>query len=325
MLRFRLLTYALCLLIGLSCAGSPGHSEPANNLESEETFEAQAQESESDSVGTKAPESSNRMEGAESAGSTPETPPTPEPARPAVAPSPIRVALYRAPGVSLGSHHATLEALREARGIVPRVVNPEEVQSGALDGNHVVIFTGGRGSVQGRSLGDDGRQLVRDFVNSGGGYIGVCAGSYLAMQGEEEFFKLAIVAARNFSGDNWRRGEHTVEIREVGGEGVHRLFYANGPVFARVEHESIAPYVELATFLSNAYLPAHGTHSGEMPGTPAILAAAYGQGRVILYSPNPVLAAEGESANPDLMIQSVRWVATPGPVPTSLQFADVFR
>lgn len=315
--------YSLSLLLGLSCAGSPGQTESTTTIESE--HEVEAQDHESDPESTKAPEVESRTDGAGSTDSSPTAPAPPEPTLPAVTPSPVRVALYRAPGVSLESHYATLEALREARGIVPRGVTPEEVQAGALEGHHVVIFTGGRGSVQGRSLGDDGRQIVRDFVNSGGGYIGVCAGSYLAMQGDEEFFKLAIVAARNFSGDNWRRGEHTVEIREVGGEGVHRLFYANGPVFARVDHESIAPYVELASFLSNAYLPAHGTHSGEMPGTPAILAAAYGQGRIILYSPNPVLAADGESANPDLMIQSVRWVATPGPVPTSLQFADVFR
>jgi hypothetical protein len=244
--------------------------------------------------------------------------------------SPIRVAIYRAPGVSVAAHVATAEALRAAGGFVVTTVTPDDVRAGALAGNDVVIFTGGRGAVQGEALGEEGRQAVRDFVAAGGGYVGVCAGAYLALQGEAEFFKLAIVAARNVSGDNWRRGEHTAEVREAppgSGERVRRIFYANGPVFEPVAHATIAPYVVLATFVSDFYLPAHGTRSGEMPGTPAILAAAFGRGRIVLFSPNPVLAAEGEAASPELMAQAVRWVSTPAPdpLPATLGFRDVFR
>lgn len=240
----------------------------------------------------------------------------------------IAVALYRAPGVSLEAHAATLEALRAAGGFDARVVTPDDVRAGALAGADVVIFTGGRGGVQGETLGEDGRQIVRDFVDAGGGYVGVCAGAYLALQGEAEFFKLAIVAGRNLSGDFWRRGEHTAEVREGGATGsgpVRRLFYANGPVIEPVAHPSIAPFVTLATFVSDFYLPAHGTRRGEMPGTPAILASTYGQGRVILFSPNPVLAAEGESASPGMMLDAVRFVSTPGPLPAGLGFDGVFR
>ena len=144
------------------------------------------------------------------------------------------------------------------------------------------------------------------------------------MQGSEEFHKIAIVAAENLTGDAWRRGTHTLNVQEVGSERIHRLFYANGPVFSRVDHPTLPPFVPLAIHRSDAYLPYHGTHRGEMPGTPAILAARYGRGRIVLYSPNPVLAAPDEETSPELMIESVRWVATPGPVPDTLQFRDVF-
>jgi hypothetical protein len=246
--------------------------------------------------------------------------------------APLRVALYRAPGVSLEAQEATLAALRSAGGFDARVVTPEDVRAGALAGVDVVVFTGGRGGVQGEALGADGRQLVRDFVAAGGGYIGVCAGAYLALQGEAEFYKLAIVAGRNLSGDFWQRGEHTAEVREVnedphasGSGRVRRLFYANGPVVERVSHPSIAPFVTLATFVSDFFMPAHGTQRGEMPGTPAILASTFGQGRIILFSPNPVLAAEGETASPELMLQAARFVATRAPLPADLGFDDVFR
>jgi putative intracellular protease/amidase len=240
----------------------------------------------------------------------------------------IRVALYRAPGVGLDAHTATVDALRAAGGFDVRVVTPDDVRTGALAGVDVVVFTGGRGGVQGEALGEDGRQIVRDFVAAGGGYIGVCAGAYLALQGPAEFFKLAIVAGRNLSGDFWQRGEHTAEVREGPHDGagrVRRLFYANGPVVEPVDHPSIPPFVTLATFVSDFFLPAHGTRRGEMPGSPAILASTYGQGRIILFSPNPVLAAEGETASPEMMLRAVRFVSIRGPLPAGLAFGDVFR
>jgi len=236
----------------------------------------------------------------------------------------IRVALYQAPGVSVEALLTTERILRETPGFEPVIVTPEEVRAGALNGRHVVIFTGGRGSVQGRLLEETGRQIVRDFVAGGGGYVGVCAGSYLAIQGPEEFYKIAIVAAENLSGDAWQRGMGTARIQEVGGSREHRLFYANGPVFRRLELPGFRPFVTLATFVSDFYLPAHGTESGQMPSTPAILASSYHRGRILLFSPNPVLAAEGEEARGDLMIDAVRWAATPGPVPATLAFGDVF-
>jgi hypothetical protein len=240
-------------------------------------------------------------------------------------PSPIRVALYLAPGVGMDAHVGTLELLREARGYIPTVVTPTDVRGGALEGMQVVVFTGGRGSIQGEALQEEGRQIVRDFVAAGGGYIGVCAGAYLALQGELEYHKIAIVAGRNFSGDAWRRGLATTVVEEVGGEGIHRIFYANGPIFAPVTHPVLPPYIPLALYRSDVYRAAYGTSAGEMPGTPAILAAVYGRGRIVLFSPNPVLSAEGEAPIPEMMLQAVRWVATPGPVPASLRFCDVFR
>ena len=204
------------------------------------------------------------------------------------------------------------------------MLTPEQVRSGRLAGFHVVIFTGGQGSVQGRLLGEEGRQVVRDFLAAGGGYIGVCAGAYLAIQGREEFHKIEIVAARHLSQDFWRRGVATIEVCEIGGSGVHRMFYANGPIFERLRVRGLEPYRPLATFLSDVYMTSQGTQPGEMPGTPAIIASSYRGGRIVLFSPNPVLAAAGESPRRDMMIDAVRWVGTRGPVPRRLVFSDVF-
>ena len=57
-----------------------------------------------------------------------------------------------------------------------------------------------------------------------------------------------------------------------------------------------------------------------MPGTPAVAAARYGEGRIVLFSPNPTL----EPAHPDLLVRAARWVAQAGPVPPDLRWGDVF-
>jgi hypothetical protein len=240
-------------------------------------------------------------------------------------PATIRVAIYDAPGVSAEALQETAALLARTPGFAVAILTPDQVRTSRLAGHHVIIFTGGRGSEQGRLLGEEGRRVVRAFLARGGGYIGVCAGAYLAIQGREEFHKIEVVAARHLSGDFWRRGVATVVVREIGAPGTHGLFYANGPIFEPVAVRGLQPYRPLATFESDVFMEAQGTRPGEMPGTPAIIASAYRSGRVLLFSPNPVLAAPGERDRGDMMLDAVRWVATRGHVPEGLRFGDVFH
>jgi putative intracellular protease/amidase len=189
----------------------------------------------------------------------------------------------------------------------------------------VILFPGGSSTRQGETLGPDNRRRIQEFVARGGGYVGICAGAYLAIQGPPQYHHIAMVAARNWSGDAWRRGIDMLEVRPIGGETSFRLFYANGPVFRPDPREGLAPYVPLAEYVSDKYCADCGTNPGEMPGTPAILAAAYGEGRILLFSPNPVLAEGDEAAHPELFVAAVRWVAARGPVDPALRFDDVFR
>jgi hypothetical protein len=236
----------------------------------------------------------------------------------------VRVALYTARGVSQEALVATRQTLQDAGGFETAVVGPEEVRGGVLDEADVVFFTGGLGSVQGKLLEERGRGIVRRFVARGGGYVGVCAGAYLAMQGPREYHHVAFVAARNFTEDAWRRGVETVDVRPVGSEETIRLFYANGPVFKRDPVDGLADYVSLALFVSDVHCDSCGTPAGDMPGTPAVLAAAYGEGRILLFSPNPALSAGGEAAHPELIAAAVRWAAAGGLVLPDLAWRDVF-
>lgn len=234
----------------------------------------------------------------------------------------VRVALYQAAGVHPAAFAAEKALLERSEGFACTVVEPSAIQDGALKQQDVVVFMGGSGTQQGRALGDVGKQAVRAFVEGGGGYVGVCAGAYLALQGEDEFHKLRIVAGRNLTGDAWQRGIAGVECSAAGRKNF-KLFFANGPIFTPAPTEGLAPYVGLATYVGEIYRLSKGTGPGEMPGTPAIVASAFGAGRVLLFSPNPVLGGSGV-VHAELMLAGLRWTAAGGPVATDVAFAEVF-
>ena len=234
--------------------------------------------------------------------------------------APLRVAVFEARGVGPSALDTAMASFDAADRVRARRVSPEDVRAGALDDADVVLFTGGRGSVQGQLLGEEGRERVRRFVRAGGGYVGICAGSYLALQGDPEFHKIALVAGENATGDRWLRGTQPTRLEPTDGSPPVSLHYANGPLFAPRAVDGLAPYVTLATFDADVYLERYETVSGEMPGAPAVIASRYGEGRLVLFSPNPTLEPE----HPELLVRAARWVARPGPVPPELRWRDVF-
>ncbi|MBA3549489.1 MAG: hypothetical protein H0T76_23690 [Nannocystis sp.] len=236
--------------------------------------------------------------------------------------APLRIGVYQASGVHPAAFAAETALLERSQGFVCTVLKPADIRAGALGSQHVVVFMGGSGTAQGRALGDEGKVAVKEFVQGGGGYVGVCAGAYLACQGTDEFHKLRLVAARNLTGDSWQRGIAGLEC-EAEGQRPFKLFYANGPIFTPAPTEGLAPYVSLASYIGEIYNLSKGTGPGEMPGTPAIIASAHGAGRVLLFSPNPVLGGAGV-VRTEMMLDGLRWAAMRGPVPAELAFSDVF-
>ena len=85
--------------------------------------------------------------------------------------------------------------------------------------------------------------------------------------------------------------------------------------------DGLAPYVSLADFETDLHDAARGFAPGLMPGTPAMLAARYGEGRLVLFSPNPAL----DPSRNDVLLGAIRWVARPGPVAEDLTLAALLR
>ncbi len=235
-------------------------------------------------------------------------------------PRPLRVVLFDAGGGVSRRALATAEAALDDAGLDARRATPEAIRAGALDDADAVVFTGGRMVRQARMLERAGRERVRRFVRGGGGYVGVCAGAFLALRGAARGEKVGIVAGRNVSGERWRRGTRPATVAPTDGSPPLDLHYANGPLFVAEPGDDLPPFVVLARFEDDVYRRDHGTRPGEMPGTGAVAAAGFGEGRVLLFSPNPTLAP----ARPELFVRAVRWTAAGGAVSEDLAWAHVF-
>ena len=94
------------------------------------------------------------------------------------------IGLYDAEGVG-GSGCENIERVVDATTLGHRVlaVCPEDIRDGGLRGLAAVVFPGGSGGGIAKALQPAGVAAVREFVDGGGGYVGICAGAYLAGSG----------------------------------------------------------------------------------------------------------------------------------------------
>ncbi len=214
---------------------------------------------------------------------------------------PIHVALFRLDDDANEAATALKELLDEPDNVECDIISAEEIQSDGLEGRDVVVFPGGGGGTMARALAAEGCQAVRDFVNRGGGYVGICGGAFLATAGYD--WSLGLVNAKTLTGtitvpgqgekSMAARGAGVVEMeltssgREVFGKrsGLLEVRFSSGPVLSPAEVVNLPSYAPLAIYRSETWL--HDEQRGTMIGTPAIVAAPFGQGRVILFSPHP--------------------------------------
>ncbi|MCB1237898.1 MAG: biofilm PGA synthesis protein PgaB [Verrucomicrobiae bacterium] len=244
----------------------------------------------------------------------------------AARPAPLRIAVFVDHGTG-ESREKVIAALRggtDAEGAIEIVrVKADEIRAGKLkaDGISVLVHPGGSGSKQGEALGSEGREAVRDFVADGGGYLGICAGAYLATN--DYPWSLRLIDARVVDRRHWARGKGPVEValstdgRRFFGckDPAVTLEYAQGPLLAHREIPDAATpaYESLGVFQTE--IARNGAPAGVMAGTSAMVRATFGRGRVFCFSPHPELT-DGRGG---FLRLAARWTAgeAPGKTPQS--------
>lgn len=220
----------------------------------------------------------------------------------------IRVALFNDAGSTGKGVPRVTEILGKSTNIHVTQVKGEQIAAGSLTNFDVVIFTGGSGSQQAKSLGDSGREQVRNFVRNGGGYVGICAGAYLACNGFD--WGVGVLNAKTIS-SKWQRGKGTVKAELLPTTDLFTnktaktfdVLYANGPIIQPNTSSNIPPYETIAAFRTE--LAKNDTPKGIMINAPAMARGTYGQGRVVISSPHP----EQTDGLEDFVETFVRWTA----------------
>jgi hypothetical protein len=203
-----------------------------------------------------------------------------------------RVAIYNGPGASRAASRHFDKMLRSKPGTLTRLIGPPDIADGVLDKQFdAVIFGGGSGSKQAAGIGLPGHNAVRAFVKSGGGYLGVCGGAYLATS--EYTWGLKIIDARTVDRKHWKRGRGKVkmEFTKLGASVLGppaRLVdipYANGPLLGPYKRKDLDDYRVLAHFRGE--INENNAPRGVMMNSPAMILGKFGAGKVILFSPHP--------------------------------------
>lgn len=233
------------------------------------------------------------------------------------APSPVRIAVYsqHTPfGASLQSAGA-LKAMFEWMGAeVTSVYAADILTPGFLttDNFDVLVMPGGYAVYYKIALGMTGVQNIQDFVSSGGGYIGVCAGAFFATEDfywYGKYFDYDGIILGLFPGEgdgpvpelvpaypdpvrpvdagfladrNWNKIVMTKidlkphPITDSLPEDYLMIMYWGGPMFEEVEGVDV--------------IGTYAVHEN----APAMVAFEYGSGKVFLSGPHPEFEEESD-------------------------------
>ncbi|HJM56598.1 MAG: hypothetical protein CMJ98_03345 [Planctomycetes bacterium] len=236
---------------------------------------------------------------------------------PGIAPNQIRVAVFDGSGTGKGAASTMRSVLEGQTGCIVRLIGSPDVRAGVLSQFDIVVHPGGSGSAQAKALGVEGRAQEVAFVRAGGGYLGVCAGAYLASCNYD--WSLGVLDAQVIDRKHWRRGVGGVDVEWTplgkrtlaGGSSAQevQLFeiqYANGPIFLPGEVEGIPDFQALLVYRGE--IAKNGAPKGVMPSTAAVIRSSFGQGRAMAFSPHPE-KTDGLHA---LLHNSLLWLAGDG-------------
>ncbi len=202
-----------------------------------------------------------------------------------------RIGLYWSTGASGRGPGLIEKQIEAAPHLHVRRLSSTDVKQGDFGDVDVLLFPGGSASKQAKALTSMGRKHVCRFVSEGGGYVGICAGAYLAAANYS--WSLKILDANVIDRAHWARGRGQVPVeiplfsplRGNGDQRLVKILYANGPIYEPAEREDIPDFDVLATY--EGEVVKKGVPSGVMPGTAAVVRGAFGAGRVVCCGPHP--------------------------------------
>ena len=192
-------------------------------------------------------------------------------------------------------------------------LDANDIRNGKLDELQLLLCPGGSSKMQYAVMGPDGVQKVRQFIENGGGYIGVCAGSFNTMNSEGRIALLPYDYIPNASGQladlAFEFDQESAKLLDIK-PGRHIMRYHGGNIMKPTE--PTAPMGEakvLAVFKSS--VSGYGKAPYNFMDTPAVVLGQYGKGKVLASSCHP----ESYESTHDIALGYVQAVTGVKPVP----------
>lgn len=222
----------------------------------------------------------------------------------------IRVAVFDGHGGAQSCIWETLAALKLDPEMDVRSITTADIAHGVLDSIDAIVIPGGGGSRQYLNLGNENQKRIKNFIEQGGGAVGICAGAYL-FSNTPGYASMQLNGAQaiDIEHDNRGHGIAKFTLTEQGKELFPELnerdtlfvMYYEGPVFVRNQEDSIQ-YESFATMQSDVH--EEGNAPTNMTNDkPFYIANEYGKGRVFSSIAHP-------EATPGMMWmipRMVRW------------------
>lgn len=222
----------------------------------------------------------------------------------------VRVGVFQGNGGAQTCIWETIASIQLDPDMTVRTITTGNIANGVLRDLDVIIIPGGEGATQYMNLGEENMERIRNFIRSGKGAVGICAGAYLFTD-TPGYACMHINGGKAIDIEHDNRG-HGISAFSLTAEG-KKLFpelakrdksyvmYYEGPVL--VKSDSIPlPYTTMAIMETDVHeegnAPANMTNN-----RPFFIANEYGKGRVFSSISHP-------EATPGMMWmipRMVRW------------------
>lgn len=207
---------------------------------------------------------------------------------------PLRLAVYVGDGARGIGVFRWLELTALAKGAETVPVDADAIRGGALDGVDTLIVPGGSSVTMAKALDADGRRRIKEFVASGGGYIGTCAGCCLVMAPNKARPVMLGLVPYTFgaAGGGEDRAELNIHFNEraeaLAGikKGDMRIKFSRGPVPVPARTATNDAIEVVATYASDINAQTAKQRPSKA-GQAAALAGTYGKGRVFVFAVHP--------------------------------------
>jgi glutamine amidotransferase-like uncharacterized protein len=178
--------------------------------------------------------------------------------------------VYRGPGACMNCWTSAAQSAKKA-GFQLKFVNEKWKDFSVLRRASLWVQPGGKSTTAARAMGSEYLGRIRDFVRNGGGYVGFCAGAFLASSkiGTTEMDGLGIIPGKTQLWDQEDGPGHLIQVSW--NHRIRSVYYHGGPFldFSGVNDSSVQVYSRYE----------NGQNAG------AIL--NYGQGRVAVSGAHP--------------------------------------